>query len=138
MRIVLDTNVLIAAALRGGFSEDILSLLSTSGTIILIISEEILIELSEKLSAKFNWQTEDIELFIDYLRKIGAFVEIKEIPKIIKKDPDDNMILGTALAGKADLIVSSDQDLIKLKTFRGIGIVHPKTLTWTFPDFFKK
>lgn len=47
-------------------------------------------------------------------------------------------ILECALAGEADLIVSSDQDLIKLKNFQGIGIVHPKTLSWTFPEYFKK
>lgn len=138
MRIVLDTNVLISAALKGGFSEDILNLLSTSGIVILILSEEILVEVSEKLSSKFSWSNEEIKLFSDYLRKISTIVEIEEIPSIIKEDPDDNMILGTALAGKADLIVSSDQDLIALKKFRGIGIVHPKTLTWTFPDIFKK
>jgi len=40
--------------------------------------------------------------------------------------------------GKADLIVSSDQDLIQLKTFQGIGVIHPKTLSWILPEYFKK
>lgn len=57
---------------------------------------------------------------------------------IVTRDPDDNKILECALAGKADLIVTLDQDLIKLKNFRGIGIIHPKTLSWTFPEYFKK
>ena len=138
MRIVLDTNVLIAAALKGGFSEDILSLMAVSGTVTLIISEEILTKLSEKLFIKFNWKAEEIQLFSDYLRKISDLVEIREIPDVIKEDPDDNMILGVALSADANLIVSSDQDLIQLKSFRSIGIVHPKTLTWTFPEIFQK
>lgn len=138
MRIVLDTNVFIAAALKGGFSEDILNILSTTKTVVIVTSEEILEELSEKLLTKFNWNSEDTKLYLGYLHKISELVEIKEIPNIIKKDLTDNMILGTALAGKADLIVSSDQDLIKLKVFRKIAIVHPKTLTWTFTDIFKK
>ena len=46
MRIVLDTNVLIAAALKGGFSEDILGIMTNTAK--LIVSKEILRELAEK------------------------------------------------------------------------------------------
>jgi len=31
------------------------------------------------------------------------------------------------------LIVSMDKHLIKLKSYKGTGIVHPKTLTWIIP-----
>jgi uncharacterized protein len=44
---------------------------------------------------------------------------------VIGDDPDDDRILECALAGKADLVVSGDRHLRKLKSFRGIGIVHP-------------
>ena len=43
----------------------------------------------------------------------------------IEADETDNRILECAVAGKADLIVSGDQHLKRLKTFRGIGIVRP-------------
>lgn len=57
---------------------------------------------------------------------------------IISRDPKDNKILECAFFGDADIIVTFDQDLIKLKKFRGIGIIHPKTLSWTFPEYFKE
>ena len=138
MRLVLDTNIFISAALRGGFSEDILDTLATNETFLLMTSEEILDELSKKLSSKFNWTSQDVTFYIDYIRQVTDIVKVQEKISIIKRDPDDNKILECAIAGDADLIVSSDQDLIELKTFQGIGIVHPKTLTWTFPEYFKK
>lgn len=44
---------------------------------------------------------------------------------VVAADPDDDRIVECAVAGNADLIVSSDHHLTKLKEFRGIGIVRP-------------
>jgi len=35
-------------------------------------------------------------------------------------------VLATALAGKADMIVTGDEDLLVLKEFRGIRILSPR------------
>ena len=64
-------------------------------------------------------------------------IEITEKVSIVTRDPDDNKILECALSGKVDIIVTADQDLIKLKVFNGIAIIHPKTLAWIFPDYIK-
>ena len=138
MRIVLDTNIYIAAALQGRLTEDILRMAATTKDIELVVSEKILTELQKKLQDKFNWLYEDIDRFLTRIRKIAEVVEADQKVTIITRDPEDNKILECALSGKADLIVTSDQDLIKLKTFRGIGIINPRTLSWTFPEYFKK
>ncbi len=138
MKIVLDTNIYIAVALQGEFAEDIIELVITNSDITVTTSEEILAELQQKLEEKFDWLKEDIDLFITKMKKISEIVNTTEKVNIIKRDPEDNKILECALAGEADLIVTSDQDLIKLKVFKGIGIIHPKTLSWTFPEYFKK
>lgn len=138
MRVVFDTNIFISAALRGGFSEDILRIVSSTDLVVLITSEDILNELNQKLTEKFRWEEKESNFFINTIRDVCEIVDIKEKLYVIKRDPDDNSILECAISGKADLIVSSDQDLIDLKNFRGIGIIHPKTLSWTFPDYFKK
>ncbi len=137
MRIVLDTNVYIGAALQGELTEDILEVVVENQDIYLIISEEILLETEQKLQEKFHWSTERIELFLNRIKKIAEIVAPSEKLDIIKRDPKDNKILECSLAGDVDLIVTADQDLIKLKSFKGIGIVHPKTLSWTFPEYFK-
>jgi len=138
MRIVLDTNIYIAAALQGQLTEDILRMAATTKDIELVVSEEILTELHKKLRDKFNWLYEDIDRFLTRIRKIAEVVEADQKVTVITRDPKDNKILECALSGKTNLIVTSDQDLIKLKTFRGIGIIHPRTLSWTFPEYFKK
>ena len=42
-------------------------------------------------------------------------------------------MLGTAVAAKADLLITTDRDLLSLKRYENIAIIHPKTLRWTFP-----
>ena len=137
MRIVFDTNVLIAAALKGDFSKDILRMAS-AGVVTLVCSEDILSELKFKLVNKLGWRISDADFFVATIRTISEIVMPSEKVEIVKEDPDDNKILECAQAGKADLIVSMDQDLLKIKIFEGIGIIHPKTLSWTFPEYFKK
>ena len=136
MRVVLDTNVLIAAALKCGLSDQILRL-AASRHLYLITSEEILSELAGKLSTKFAWKEDEVHLYTGTLREISEIVTPSEKLNVISSDPDDNKIIEAALAGKAELIVSIDQDLIKLKRYKGIGIVHPKTLTWILPKLFE-
>ena len=138
MRIVPDTNIYIAAALQNGFSAEVVETLAKTSGFTIIVSEEILEELEQKLRNKFNWLEADIERFLTRISKIAEIVEPKEKVSIISRDPEDNKILECAIAGQADLIVSNDQDLIKLKRFRGIAIVHPKTFSWTLPEYFKK
>lgn len=138
MRIVLDTNVYIGAALQGELTEDILEIIAENSGITLISSEEIFLEVEQKLQQKFHWFGDKLELFLNRIRKIAEIVKSSEKINVIKRDPADNKILECALAGEANLIVTADQDLIKLKTFKGIGIIHPKTFTWTFPEYFKK
>lgn len=137
MRVVFDTNVLIANALKDGFTREILKLAIT-GTIDLLTSEPIISELDEKLRTKFSWEEPRINQYTNAIREIAQIIKPTEKINVIKSDPDDNKILECAVAGKAELIVSADSDLIKLKNFQGIGIVHPKTLSWTFPEYFKK
>lgn len=137
MRIVFDTNIYIAAALKGGFSENIIEMAALRA-VMLITSEEILTELKQKLLAKFYWKENEADFFINYIRKISEVIRISEVVSVISRDPDDNKILACAKEGKVDLIVSADQDLIKLKVFEGIAIIHPKTLSYTFPRYFKR
>lgn len=138
MRVVFDTNVFIAAALKGSFAEEIIDFAATSNLITLVTSSDILAETREKLLNKFSVSEFRVNHFIIIIQSFAEVVTIKNKVTVIKRDPDDNKILECALSGNADLIVTSDQDLLNLKSFKGIGIIHPKTLSWTFPEYFKK
>jgi predicted nucleic acid-binding protein len=38
-------------------------------------------------------------------------------------DPDDDVVIGTALAAKADFVVTGDKPLLSVGEFRGVRIV---------------
>ena len=45
---------------------------------------------------------------------------------VIKEDIDDNKFLEAGISGNADLIISQDKHLLKLKSYHGINIISPK------------
>lgn len=62
--------------------------------------------------------------------KAADDVELREIPKACRH-PDDDMVLATALAGRTDVIVSGDADLLALHPFQGIPVLNPAAfLEW--------
>jgi predicted nucleic acid-binding protein len=54
------------------------------------------------------------------------FVEQQPLRERVCRDRNDDLVLATALAGKANVIVTGDNDLLVLKAFRGIRILSPR------------
>ncbi|MBU1070839.1 putative toxin-antitoxin system toxin component, PIN family [Patescibacteria group bacterium] len=135
MKLVLDTNIYIAAFLNKGLASDILKL-AQRRKIELFISNAIIKEIRRKLSEKFGINRETCQEFIELILQVATLVKPVEKLSIVKTDPTDDRILECALKAKAGLIISMDKHLLKLKSFNGIGIVHPKTLTWIIPKLF--
>ena len=95
--------------------------------LILITSLEQFEELSKVLDyLKFNFTEEQKNKFKNLILEIAEFYSIINKIDIIKEDPDDNIILETAIIGKADYIITGDSHLLKLKRFRNIKIIKPK------------
>ncbi len=130
-KITLDTNVLISAFGWGGKPKEILYKI-IDGEIELFISESQFTELAKTLDyPKFKFSEEQKERFKALIFKIAIFVEPLERVEIIKTDPDDNIFLECALAGKLDYIVTGDSDLLKLNEFKGTKIVTPEDFLFT-------
>jgi predicted nucleic acid-binding protein len=53
-------------------------------------------------------------------------VKPARLPKRVCRDPDDDEVLATALAARADIILTGDNDLLVLKTHEGIRILSPR------------
>ena len=56
----------------------------------------------------------------------SVLVRTKQHLRIIPVDPNHDMVLNTALSGKADYIVTGDTHLLNLRELRGIRIVTVK------------
>jgi uncharacterized protein len=127
LTLVLDTNVYISAALRGEISERILQL-AAAGRIRIIASSAIMDELAQKMGSRFGWSTRQIDLLLDILGSAIEVIEPDVHLDVVKEDRDDNRILECAVTGKADLIVSFDRDLLRLRKYASVGIIRPEEL----------
>jgi putative PIN family toxin of toxin-antitoxin system len=66
----------------------------------------------------------DIDSFLEMLLNKAELVNTKGEESLnLAKDPDDNMVLETAMVGNARYIVSGDDHLISLGSFKGIKIL---------------
>jgi len=133
LRVVFDTNIYIAALLKPGLA-DLILLKANRKEFDLIISQEIINELKNKLIQKFHFPQKEIKQFATDLKNFSQIVKIDKTLNVIKNDPADNFILETAVAGRANLIITLDRHLLKLKKYQNIGIIHLKTLKWIMPD----
>ena len=131
MKLVLDTNVLIAAFIARGVCHELLEHCAINHEIIL--SSFILDELREKLVQKFAFTSHEAEEVISLLKSRAVLAPPQQLKESMCRDPDDDHILGTALAGECDCIVTGDRDLLDLKTVLGVQIVNPSEF-WAIED----
>ncbi|MBU4266951.1 MAG: putative toxin-antitoxin system toxin component, PIN family [Candidatus Altiarchaeales archaeon] len=120
---VLDTNILVSAAIARGNEFELLEL-AKEGRYELILSTGILEEFEGVVSQERFGFTKNIrEEIINNVIKIAKIVDPKGKIDAIKEDPDDNKIIECALEGKADYIISGDKHLLKLGKFQGIEVI---------------
>ena len=132
LRVVLDANIYIAALLKPGLADQILERASQN-ELTIIASSNILEETKTKLVEKFHFPASEVNSFVSEIKLIAIIVRPKKHLQIVKDDPADNKILEAAIEGKADLIVTMDKHLLKLKKIQNIPILHLRTLTWLLP-----
>lgn len=133
LRIVPDSGFYIAATFQNGYARSYLVGRGTKFlTYGLFTSEVILSEVQSKLEDKFGFERSQVVAAMQQIRKVVKVV-YPTLKLSVVSDPDDDKILECALQAKADLIVSFDKDLLSLKEFRGIKIIHPAILQYMFP-----
>lgn len=128
-RVVLDTNVLISAALRPGSPPRAVIDTVCAADGVLIFSEASFDELrSRLLRPKFDRYVgrESRMVYLAQLKAVSEWVSTTGA-KLGCRDPEDDKILETALMGDADFLVTGDRDLLVMSSFRGIPIVSPVT-----------
>jgi putative PIN family toxin of toxin-antitoxin system len=121
--VVLDTNVVVAALVAEGLCREVVH--RAVRMRILASSTRLMDELDATLRRKFA-VTPAAHAFLKAFRQQVRLVEPLTLPKAICRDPNDDMVLATAVAAKASLIVTGDQDLLVLKAYEGIDVISPR------------
>lgn len=126
MRLVLDTNVVVSALLWKGAPRLLLRAMAEAG-VELCTSPPLLAELTVVLSrGKFKKKISNLgfspEQLFDIYAKRAEVVQAALIPRLAP-DPDDDVVIGTALASKADFLVTGDRTLLSVATYENVRIV---------------
>jgi putative PIN family toxin of toxin-antitoxin system len=123
VRLVFDTNVLIAAFVSRGVCNELLEHCHRSHHV--VSSDFILGEFEDKLRGKFKVPEYKAAAATALIRSSVEMIAPAPLPVPICRDLNDDWILATARTGKCDCIVTGDKDLLVLDPFRGIRILAP-------------
>lgn len=124
MKVFLDTNVIVSATATRGLCADVFREVLLTHE--LIVSEQLLAEVSRVLSAKFGASAEMIENVIRILKQDTIFSQPSDPPDVTIQDRDDLLILAGALAGNADVLVTGDKELQALGSIHNLDIISPR------------
>jgi uncharacterized protein len=89
-----------------------------------VASPQLLAEIANVLSReKVVASAYHVDKFVAMVARLATTVTPYPLPGSVPEDPDDAVVLGTALQGHASHIVTGDEHLLKLGAFRGVRIV---------------
>jgi len=126
LKVFLDTNVLASAiATRGLCSELLESVIHDHE---LLTCQPVLRELEGVLIEKLRPPEAVVAGFLALVKAEGTIVESRKNPSIRIKDADDIPTLACAIAGKADVFVTGDKELLELRKIEDLAVVSPREL----------
>lgn len=133
MRVVFDTNVLVAAFLTEGLCSVLLPRARRKEFKLFVcpvILEEFERILLHKIKASRELVIEALEILLEASETVHPTEEIQRICR----DRDDDKILACALSAEADYLVSGDRDLLEIGSFEELKIVSPREFEAFFED----
>lgn len=112
LKVVIDTNLFVRGLLKGKITSPLIEAWANDA-FVLVSSEELIEELAEVV-ARPRLQAyipkRDADKLIELIYRKAIVVKPSEKPPLCR-DPDDYPVLGSAIAGQADFIVTGDDDL---------------------------
>jgi putative PIN family toxin of toxin-antitoxin system len=127
-RLVIDTNVLIAALISSaGTARQVVDAV-LDHDIEVLMSEATFSELVSRLDRpKFDRyrEPESWNSFLSALVELALWHEDAGTATGASRDADDDKFLALAVTGQADAIISGDRDLLDLVSHEGIPILTP-------------
>lgn len=126
--VVLDTNTIISSLM---FPKSKVALIWRGWqreAFDLVMSDPLYTEVKRKLEEfrkKGHPPKAKVRRALRAIRKTAIFVEVKEIPKVTR-DPTDDMVIATAIAARADFLITGDKDILALgKSYKKVRILKP-------------
>ena len=130
MRVVLDTNVIIAPFLSPKGVPALIRKAWEDGVFDVVVSETLLAEYTEVLgyediAAKHQMEQAKIKSVIEGFKKYAILVSPTKVPKVVKEDPDDDELFAVAEEGEASYIVTKNKHVLYVGEYKGIQVLTP-------------
>ena len=130
MRVVLDADVYIAAYIGHGLADETVKLIEGSD-LELVTSPAILAQVFRNLTGKLGQSALQTRRYIDFLSREATVVSAPDsVPDAPTAFSGDEHLLACCVSANAKVLVTFDRKLLREKTFRDIGVVHPRALLW--------
>lgn len=131
IRVTPDTNVLVSGVLTRHGPAGAVVAAWAEGTIDLVVGEQILREFKRvlvrpRIRERYHVSSDTADAIAGVLREFCVMADAGDVPRVVARDPDDDIILAYALSGNADYVVTRDDDLLALGEYRGIPILTPE------------
>ena len=121
MKVILDTNVIVAAFATQGLCHSLFELCLERYH--MIISSHILNEVNKALRKKLKIPRQTVFQIVDFLTEYCTVKEYAPLNRDVCRDKTDDQILALAKSNQVDFIITGDSDLLILKEFESIQIV---------------
>jgi putative PIN family toxin of toxin-antitoxin system len=124
VRVFIDTNILVSAFSARGLCNELYEYVLNEHE--LFTGEVILQELRRVLKDRIGVSPPDLKIIEDLLREHEVVPTPSEPHTLDIKDPDDKWVLATAVAGRADVLVTGDNDLLDIGSQAPMPIMTPR------------
>jgi putative PIN family toxin of toxin-antitoxin system len=126
MNVLVDSNVLISAALRDGLPERVVQYVATHDDCRWIATPEILDEYVMVLRRpKFHLSSEVLQDWTSLVRLRTITIPSPPIGLRLPRDPTDEIFLAAAVASQADYLITGDKDLLQSRLMLRTRILTP-------------
>ena len=132
MRVFADTSFLLSSLISDGFSQRVFENILLNHR--LVISQRVRNELVGKLKNKFHVPNAAIDILLRRMHGYEIVADSKEILYRLR-DPNDEIILSTAILTKAEVIITGDKDLLTMNDkVQEINILNPREFWEKYND----
>lgn len=124
MKVFFDANVLVATFATRGLCADLFAHVLLEHE--LVVGEVVLDELREKLRTKLRLPRKTIEEIEALLRESVVVKTPSKHLGLRIGDPDDEWVVASAMAGRAEVLVTGDAAVLKLGKRAPLPILSPR------------
>lgn len=125
MRVFPDTNVLASAFGTRGLCADVIRLIL--GEHQLLTGEVVIEELRRVLRRKFEVPADAVREIESFLREYHVEPRPRQLPTLKLSDPNDLLVVGSALRAGAEILITGDNEMLDLKEKpKDLRIMNPR------------